>query len=170
MDCPQCQRLLTAYVDDEIEKGERDRVEAHLARCADCRHQHARVTETLRLAAAWFPEDKFGRQALALQQQLSRLEVLLLRCQPPAVMTEHDVMAYLAIGEAELCLVLSELPRIDIAGECRFLRSSIDAWLRDQEVPAQLASERAIVGGGGEVAGPLLPPCVGQTRSSIALL
>jgi Putative zinc-finger len=55
MTCSEARELLSAAVDDALDAGERDRLDAHLATCADCRREQERVRDTVALLHAVEP-------------------------------------------------------------------------------------------------------------------
>jgi Putative zinc-finger len=55
MTCAEARELLSAAVDDALDAGERDRLDAHLATCADCRREQERVRDTVALLHAVEP-------------------------------------------------------------------------------------------------------------------
>jgi anti-sigma factor RsiW len=76
MDCPEFERSVDAYLDDEFESRERTEAEAHLAGCAGCarlassqRSARAALKEALR--AAMGPTSRAGRAPEALRQRIS---------------------------------------------------------------------------------------------------
>jgi Putative zinc-finger len=55
MTCSEARELLSAVVDDALDASERDRLDAHLATCADCRREQERVRDTVALLHAVEP-------------------------------------------------------------------------------------------------------------------
>jgi hypothetical protein len=55
MTCSEARELLSAAVDDALDAGEHDRLDAHLATCADCRREQERVRDTVALLHAVEP-------------------------------------------------------------------------------------------------------------------
>jgi hypothetical protein len=55
MRCSEAHALLSAEVDDALGAGERDRLAAHLATCADCRREGERLRDTVALLRAVEP-------------------------------------------------------------------------------------------------------------------
>ncbi len=67
----QVQKLLSAYLDDELTQADRQRVRIHLEDCADCRREFEQLQELQKLTGSLKfsdpPEDKMRE----LEQQLS---------------------------------------------------------------------------------------------------
>ena len=55
MTCHDARELLSAAVDDALGAAERDRLDAHLGTCADCRRELQRVRDTVALLRAVEP-------------------------------------------------------------------------------------------------------------------
>ena len=55
MNCSECQDIIHAYQDDELEEQLLTKTEAHLASCPDCRHEAADLVSFLNRLRAAFP-------------------------------------------------------------------------------------------------------------------
>ena len=56
MNCSECQDIIHAYQDDELEELLLAKTEAHLASCPDCRHEAADLLASLNRLRATFPD------------------------------------------------------------------------------------------------------------------
>ncbi len=56
MKCSECQELINAYLDDELEEQLRTSLESHLSGCPDCSHKAAGLQSSLNLLQETFPE------------------------------------------------------------------------------------------------------------------
>jgi len=76
MKCSKVRRLVAAYVDDELGEAGARAIEAHLAKCPDCRAEADAVRKTLDLLGQWQPiEPRLGLDALRerVRQRRSRV-------------------------------------------------------------------------------------------------
>jgi anti-sigma factor RsiW len=55
--CQQAVEMVTDYLEDILERGEKQRFEKHLAVCQHCTEYLAQVRETIRLAGRLTPDD-----------------------------------------------------------------------------------------------------------------
>ena len=55
--CKQAVEMVTDYLEDVLERGEKQRFEKHLAVCPHCTEYLAQVRETIRLAGRLTPDD-----------------------------------------------------------------------------------------------------------------
>ena len=55
--CQQAVEMVTDYLEDALERGEKQRFERHLAVCPHCAEYLAQVRETIRLAGRLTPDD-----------------------------------------------------------------------------------------------------------------
>jgi hypothetical protein len=148
MTCDEIRAQLMAYQDGELEVGEREEVARHLADCAVCREELDGICTVLRLAALWEPQE----QPLPALQPGHEL------------LTPSEAAVYLRLSETQFAAVLGDLPRIELAGEWRFRRRSLEAWLAAREIPGETDLLPFPRRGRGEVAGPILP-AQSETRS-----
>lgn len=141
MDCEHAVDMLMAYLDDELGPPDAGRVAAHLASCQACRAERDAVRTTLDM--------------LHRADDLTRHEAA------APLMTPDEVAALLRLTREQFRRVAPLLPTIDLAGEKRYLRDSIMAWLRCRaHIPAE----------DGALPGPLTPSFLPQTPRSIAFL
>ena len=145
---------LMAYQDGELPVGEREEVARHLADCRGCREELDGIGAVLRLAALWEPQDG----------------PLPARAHPPELLTPAEAAIYLRLSEAQFAAVFNDLPRIELAGEWRFRRSSLEAWLAARELPGEADLIPFPRRGRGEVAGPILPLQMESRSVKFALL
>ncbi len=141
MRCADITTRLTAYTDGELSGAERGQVEQHLRECPECRVERDRIARVLQIAAQWEPE----RPAQTMARRVRTLEDRLLRSAPPDIMTPAELMAYLAIDASRYEQIVDSLPRIEIAGEWRFRRTSVDSWLAQRELPGGVVQEARMV-------------------------
>ncbi len=55
--CKQAVEMVTDYLEDALERGDKQRFEKHLAVCPHCTEYLAQVRETIRMAGRLTPED-----------------------------------------------------------------------------------------------------------------
>ena len=55
--CKQAVEMVTDYLEDVLDRGEKQRFEKHLAVCPHCTEYLAQVRETIRLAGRLTPDD-----------------------------------------------------------------------------------------------------------------
>lgn len=122
MDCPEFERSVDAYLDDEFEPPERAEAEAHLAGCAACarlassqRSARAALKEALR--AAMGPTARAGRAPAALRQ---RITVALERERRPLwrrIFSPFPLAAAAAAAAAVLVVVATRAPNAQLVEE-----------------------------------------------------
>lgn len=56
MKCAECQELIDAYLDDELEEPLRANLESHLSGCPDCSDKAADLRSSLRRLQETFPD------------------------------------------------------------------------------------------------------------------
>ena len=152
MTCDETRAQLMAYRDAELEVGEREEVARHLAGCCACRDELESIGALL--AALWEPQE----EALAAPER------------PPELLTPREAAAYLRLSATQFAAVLPNLPRIELAGEWRFRRSSLEAWLAAREIPGDADLIPFPRRDRGEAAGPLLPEQTEPRRVKFSLL
>ncbi len=149
MRCADITTRLTAYTDGELSDAERGQVEQHLRECPECRGERDRIARVLQIAAQWEPERPAQTMARRPAQTMARrirvLQDRLLRSAPPDIMTPTELMAYLAIDASRYEQIVDSLPRIEIAGQWRFRRTSVDSWLAQRELPGGVVQEARMV-------------------------
>jgi excisionase family DNA binding protein len=106
----------------------------HMASCESCQEELHRVT---RLSAAVKALTVTALPADGELRIRSALNAALAGAGPGhafgPVLTVEELARYLQVRREQVYEALEELPAFEFAGEVRFLRTSIDDWIRERE-------------------------------------
>ena len=161
MECEQVRDELVKFMDNEVSDEMREVIQAHLDSCADCSEELESLREVVDLCHNWkdiLPSRNWGiglNQKLGKAQGQSTTELEVLRSAvvglsrrvreleeskailPPTleseIMTLDELSRYLRLSNEQLYEIINQLPRFQIGYEYRFMRESIDQWIRSLE-------------------------------------
>ncbi len=149
--CETCRDRLSPLMDGELESGELRSVREHLKTCPDCCRELALLTCTEAEAAQvanLAPSDDLWERIECSSILAHTTE----RAAPSSeILTLNEAALYLRLSTEELTEALDRLPYFRIAGQIRFRRRSLEAWIEAQEqnaTPPEAAKDetRAPVG------------------------
>lgn len=161
MKCEQVIEKLTEFLDEELSNESHNEIQRHLDNCENCLQELESIKKIVRLCEKWKdirpsknwkadlkrkflqeqkqsdPEIEILKSAIiVLSQRIERLE----RIQnyvPPTIeseiMTVNELARYLRISAEKVYEIIDHIPKFQIGYEYRFIKESIDQWIRSLE-------------------------------------
>ena len=127
MKCPECQNMLSEYERRELGPSESARVAEHVRSCARC----AKKLEALHCL------DDLVRAVPTASPSAAALLEVRARVHGEAaggeILDADQVAAYLGLSREDVLQSLDDLPCFEVAGQIRFRRSALSAWIEEQE-------------------------------------
>lgn len=135
MTCEEYDALLWAFLAGELDQKQDALVRDHLTRCTSCQRRLEQV-RSIAAAARTLP-DEVPSQSLCLEtKEAVRFELEREGRAASALgpmMTADELARYLKVDVALVYRHLDEIPHIELEGQMRFRRESIDRWLESRE-------------------------------------
>lgn len=161
MRCEQVIEKLTEFLDEELSNELHNEIQRHLYSCENCLQELESIKKVIHLCEKWKdirpsknwkadlkrkflqeqkqsdPEIEILKSAIiVLSQRIEKLE----RMQnyvPPTIeseiMTVNELARYLRISTEKVYEIIDHIPRFQIGYEYRFVKESIDQWIRSLE-------------------------------------
>lgn len=140
MGCSGYRAMIRARVDEDLDEGDREALEAHLAGCPGCGREVQRVEEVREALVLSADEEPPGQELLervkeALAASGATPQVVGETAGPAAgeVLAPEDLAALLRVPVEDVYAQLDELPAFEFAGRIRFRRAAIEAWMEERE-------------------------------------
>ncbi len=131
MECRESRERWDDELDGMLAGSARRKLLRHLAGCARCSEELARLRralEALRETSLVEPSEATRAGLARVARGEERMPAAV-----PEVLELREVAAYLRVALADLEPLLDELPGFEIAGQIRFRREAIDRWIGEQE-------------------------------------
>jgi excisionase family DNA binding protein len=160
VECEEIRDRLTEFLDEELFDDIKKTIQAHLDECEECRKELESFRNVLNVCHQWKGiqpsrewESEFKRK-LTKTQRPPEMEIEILRSAviglsqriqkieernalPPTleseIMTVDELARYLRISADKVFEMIDQIPRFSVGYEIRFVRESIDRWIRSLE-------------------------------------
>ena len=160
MKCEEIRDRLTEFLDEELPDDLQKTIQTHLDECEGCRKELESLKSVLSVCQQWKGiqpsrdwESELKRK-LTKTQRPPEMEIEILRSAviglsqriqkleernalPPTlegeIMTVDELARYLRISVDKIFEMINQIPRFSVGYEIRFVRESIDQWIRSLE-------------------------------------
>jgi excisionase family DNA binding protein len=160
VECVEIRDRLTEFLDEELPDDIQKTIQAHLDECEECRKELESFRNVLNVCHQWKGikpsrdwESEFKRKLTKIQRP-PEMEIEILRSAviglsqriqkieernalPPTlegeIMTVDELARYLRISVDKVFEMIDQIPRFSVGYEIRFVRESIDQWIRSLE-------------------------------------
>jgi len=161
MECKHVRNKLVGFIDNEISDEAKKSIQAHLDNCINCSRELESLRNAVKLWQCWkdieptadWEKELKGKLTRTQRQPETELEILrsaiiglsqriqkLEETQgnlPPTleseIMTVNELARYLRISARQIYEIIEQIPKFQIGYEYRFVRESIDRWIRSME-------------------------------------
>lgn len=160
MECEEIRDRLTEFLDEELPDDIQKTIQAHLDECEECRKELESFRNVLNVCHQWKGiqpsrdwESEFKRK-LTKTQRPPEMEIEILRSAviglsqriqkleeknalPPTleseIMTVEELARYLRLSIDKVFEIIDQIPKFHIGYDYRFVRESVDRWIRSLE-------------------------------------
>lgn len=160
MECKEIRDRLTEFLDEELPDDIQKTIRAHLDECEECRKELESFRNVLNVCHQWKGiqpsrdwESEFKRK-LTKTQRPPEMEIEILRSAviglsqriqkieernalPPTleseIMTVEELARYLRLSVDKVFEIIDQIPKFHIGYDYRFVRESVDRWIRSLE-------------------------------------
>jgi excisionase family DNA binding protein len=160
MKCEEIRDRLTEFLDEELPEDIYKIVQTHLDECEDCRKELESLKSVLSVCQQWKGIEPSRDWESELKKKLNKtqrppeMEIEILRSAviglsqrvlkleekgalPPTlegeIMTVEELARYLRLSVDKVFEIVNQIPKFRIGYEYRFVRESIDHWIRSLE-------------------------------------
>lgn len=160
MKCEEIRDRLTEFLDDELPEDMYKIIQTHLDECEDCRKELESLKSVLNVCQQWKGIEPSRDWESELKKKLTKIqrppemEIEILRSAviglsqrvlkleekgalPPTlegeIMTVEELARYLRLSVDKVFEIVNQIPKFRVGYEYRFVRESIDQWIRSLE-------------------------------------
>jgi excisionase family DNA binding protein len=160
MKCEEIRDRLTEFSDDELPEDMYKIIQTHLDDCEDCRKELESLRSVLNVCQQWKGIEPSRDWESELKKKLTKIqrppemEIEILRSAviglsqrvlkleekgalPPTlegeIMTVEELARYLRLSVDKVFEIVNQIPKFRVSYEYRFVRESIDQWIRSLE-------------------------------------
>lgn len=161
MKCEQVIERLTEFIDNELPNELHEAIQQHLNNCENCLKELESIRGVTHLCKKWKdirpsknwktdlkrkllqeqrrsdPEIEMLKSAIiVLSQRIEKLEKLQNYVPPTLeseIMTVSELARYLRVNTEKIYEIIDNIPKFQIGYEYRFVKESIDQWIRSLE-------------------------------------